>query len=107
MIGFDRLRREYREFKDKRQLVRDYDFFLADIRIYKMLPEVLGKEFYSKKAFPCPIKMAYFERLVSPVWNLFLPRASLSTTGAKCSEEPSNTPLLANVSPTLQFWLAK
>jgi hypothetical protein len=34
--------------------------FLADIRIYKMLPEMLGKEFYAKKAFPCPIKVHGF-----------------------------------------------
>ena len=61
VIGFDRLRREYREFKDKRQLLRDFDFFLADIRVYKMLPECLGKEFYAKKAFPCPVKMHGFD----------------------------------------------
>ena len=57
VIGFDRLSRDFRQFKDKRQLLRDYDLFLADIRIYKMLPEKLGKEFYTKKAFPCPIKL--------------------------------------------------
>ena len=57
VIGFDRLKRDFRQFKDKRQLLRDYDLFLADIRIYKMLPELLGKEFYSKKAYPCPIKV--------------------------------------------------
>ena len=61
MIGFDRLKREFREFKDKRNLLNDYDFFLADIRIYKMLPELLGKAFYTKKAFPCPIKVHGFE----------------------------------------------
>jgi ribosome biogenesis protein UTP30 len=61
VIGFDRLKRDFRQFKDKRQLQRDYDVFLADIRIYKMLPELLGKEFYSKKAFPCPIKVHGFE----------------------------------------------
>jgi len=38
-------------------LFKDYDLFLADIRIYKMLPEMLGNVFYSKKAFPCPIKV--------------------------------------------------
>lgn len=57
VIGFDRLRREFRQYKDKRQLFKDFDLFLADIRIYKMLPELLGKEFYSKKAFPCPVKL--------------------------------------------------
>ena len=57
VIGFDRLKRDFHQFADKRNLLKDYDLFLADIRIYKMLPEMLGKEFYSKKAFPCPIKL--------------------------------------------------
>ena len=61
VIGFDRLKRDFRQFKDKRQLLKDFDLFLADIRIYKMLPEMLGKEFYSKKQFPCPIKVHGFE----------------------------------------------
>ena len=60
VIGFDRLRRDFRQFKDKRQLIRDFDVFLADIRVYKMLPDCLGKEFYNKKAFPAPIKMHGF-----------------------------------------------
>ena len=61
MIGFDRLKRDFHQFKDKRQLLRDYDLFLADIRVYKMLPEMLGKEFYMKKAYPCPVKVHGFE----------------------------------------------
>ena len=61
MIGFDRLRREYKQFKDKRQLTRDFDVFLSDIRVYKMLPDCLGKEFYQKKLFPAPIKIHGFE----------------------------------------------
>lgn len=61
VIGFDRLKRDFHQFKDKRQLLKDFDFFLADIRIYKMLPDMLGKEFYSKKAFPCPIKVHGFD----------------------------------------------
>ena len=61
VIGFDRLKRDFRQFKDKRQLLKDYDVFLADIRIYKMLPEFMGKEFYAKKAFPCPIKVHGFD----------------------------------------------
>lgn len=60
VIGFDRLRREFHEFKDKKKLLRDFDVFLADIRIYKMLPECLGREFYQKKMFPCPIKVHGF-----------------------------------------------
>ena len=46
VIGFDKLKRNFKQFKDKRQLLKDYDAFLADLRVYKMLPELLGKEFY-------------------------------------------------------------
>jgi ribosome biogenesis protein UTP30 len=61
VIGFDRLRRDFREFKDRKKLLRDFDVFLADIRIYKMLPTCLGKEFYAKKMFPSPIKVHGFD----------------------------------------------
>mmetsp|Transcript_6068 Transcript_6068/g.9777 ORF Transcript_6068/g.9777 Transcript_6068/m.9777 type:complete len:167 (+) Transcript_6068:189-689(+) len=57
VIGFDRLRREFREYSDKKKLLREYDLFLADIRVYKMLPECLGREFYAKKMFPFPLKV--------------------------------------------------
>ena len=61
MIGYDKLKRNFRQFKDRRTLIKEYDGFLADIRIYQMLPECLGKEFYEKKKFPCPIKLHGFE----------------------------------------------
>lgn len=41
--------------------MKEYDGFLADIRVYKLLPECLGKEFYDKKKFPCPIKLHGFQ----------------------------------------------
>lgn len=61
VIGYDKLKRNFRQYKDKRQLLKDYDAFLADLRVYKMLPELLGKEFYEKKKYPCPIKMHGFD----------------------------------------------
>lgn len=42
--------------------MKDYDAFLADLRIYKMLPECLGKEFYKSKKYPCPIKLHGFDQ---------------------------------------------
>lgn len=62
VIEFSKLKKEYRQYKDKRQLLKDYDLFLADLRVYKMLPEPLGKEFYQKKKFPCPIKVHGFSK---------------------------------------------
>jgi ribosome biogenesis protein UTP30 len=61
IIGYSKLKKEYKQFKDKRKLLLDYDMFLADLRVYKMLPECLGKEFYAKKKYPCPIKVHGFE----------------------------------------------
>ena len=46
VIGFDKLKRNFKQYKDKRQLLKEYDCFLADLRVYKMLPELMGKEFY-------------------------------------------------------------
>ena len=60
VIGFDKLKRNFKQYKDKRLLVKDYDLFLSDLRIYKMLPEVLGKEFYQTKKYPAPIKIHDF-----------------------------------------------
>lgn len=56
-IGFDKLKRNFHQFKDKRALAKEYDTFLADIRVYKMLPEQLGNEFYTHKKYPVPIKV--------------------------------------------------
>ena len=61
VIGFDKLKRNFMQFKDKRALLKEYDTFLADLRIYKMLPDCLGREFYRGKKFPCPLKMHGFE----------------------------------------------
>lgn len=61
VIGLDKLKRNFHQFKDKRTLCKDYDGFLADLRVYKMLPELMGKEFYQKKKYPCPVKVHGFE----------------------------------------------
>lgn len=61
VIGFDKLKRNFKQYKDKRTLLKDYDAFLADLRIYKMLPELMGKEFYQKKKYPCPVKVHGFD----------------------------------------------
>lgn len=57
VIGVSKLKKNFKQYKDKRQLLTDYDLFLADLRVYKMLPELLGKEFYAKKRYPCPLKL--------------------------------------------------
>jgi ribosome biogenesis protein UTP30 len=60
VIGVSKLKKNFKQYKDKRKLLADYDLFLSDLRVYKMLPELLGKEFYSKKKYPCPLKLHGF-----------------------------------------------
>ena len=61
VIGYDKLKRNFKQYKDKRALLKEYDGFLADLRVYKMLPELMGKEFYNRKKYPCPIKVHGFD----------------------------------------------
>ena len=53
----DKLRKEYKPFEAKRQLLAAFDLFLADKRILRMLPPLLGKGFFIKKKLPIPVKL--------------------------------------------------
>jgi ribosome biogenesis protein UTP30 len=57
VISLSALRRNYKEFKDRRKLVASHDLFLADDRITPMLTKTLGKTFLSKKKQPVPIRL--------------------------------------------------
>lgn len=59
IIGLDKLKKKYKTFETRRQLLAEYDIFLADDRIVTELPRVLGKVFESKKhKRPIPITLA-------------------------------------------------
>ena len=55
IIKLQKLRTQYHEFKDRRQLLSQYDLFLADDRILPMLTKALGKVFLKVKKQPIPI----------------------------------------------------
>ncbi|KAF2736779.1 ribosomal protein L1 [Polyplosphaeria fusca] len=56
VISFGKLRKKYNTFELKRQLLAEYDMFMADERIIGSLPGVLGKVFFSGKGKrPLPI----------------------------------------------------
>lgn len=57
MIKLDKLRTHYKEFKDRRQLLSQFDLFLADDRILPMLTKALGKTFLKAKKQPVPLKL--------------------------------------------------
>jgi len=57
------LRKKFAQYKDRRELLKSYDIFLADDRILPMLGKALGKNFFQEKKQPVPIKLTRKEAL--------------------------------------------
>ncbi|KAL1599858.1 proteasome-interacting protein cic1 [Paraconiothyrium brasiliense] len=58
VIGVDKLKKKWKSFETKRQLLAEYDIFMVDDRVTKIVAEALGKTFYSTKSKrPIPIKL--------------------------------------------------
>ena len=57
ICGVSKLGKNYTQYKDRRELIRQYDLFLADIRVFNMLPDRLGKYFYEKKRIPALLSL--------------------------------------------------
>lgn len=60
VIGLQKLKKNYKTAESKRALADAFDLFLCDSRIVEMMPQVLGKTFYtSKLKRPIPVRMKY------------------------------------------------
>lgn len=58
VIGCSKLKEKYHSYESKRQLVSEYDIFLADDRIVTNLPVMLGKTFYTQgNKRPVPVSL--------------------------------------------------
>jgi len=57
IIPVIRLKREFRDHETQRKLCDSYDLFLADDRISKFLPRLLGKQFYKKRKLPINVRL--------------------------------------------------
>lgn len=57
VIGISKLKKKHKEYEAKRQLMGDYDIFLADARVLPMLPPLLGKGFFQKRKLPAPMDL--------------------------------------------------
>ena len=55
VIGYDDLKKNYQQAKDKRSLIEGNDLFFCDWKIYNLMRRPLGKLFYEKKRIPYPI----------------------------------------------------
>ncbi|BFZ03046.1 hypothetical protein BsWGS_06085 [Bradybaena similaris] len=57
VIPLKSLKMEYKPYEAKKNLANLYDVFLADARIMRLLPTLLGKHFYGKKKVPVQVNL--------------------------------------------------
>ncbi|GFE54142.1 ribosomal protein L1p L10e family protein [Babesia ovis] len=55
VIAVDKLRKKYKQYKDRRLLANSFDLFLCDRAVAPSLPSLLGKIFMEKKKMPIPL----------------------------------------------------
>jgi ribosome biogenesis protein UTP30 len=58
VIGYSKLKANYKAHEARRRLCASYDLFLSDDRILPLLPKLLGKAFFKKKKQPIPVDLA-------------------------------------------------
>ncbi|KAK0934047.1 proteasome-interacting protein cic1 [Friedmanniomyces endolithicus] len=59
VLGIEKVKARYKSFESRRQLLGEYDIFLADDRVITYLPHLLGKVFYkggSKRPIPVDLQ---------------------------------------------------
>ncbi|KAK0149335.1 Ribosomal L1 domain-containing protein 1 [Merluccius polli] len=57
VIPYKMLKTEYKSFESKRRLLGNFDLFLSDDRIRRLLPSHLGKHFYENKKDPLSVDL--------------------------------------------------
>mmetsp|Transcript_23232 Transcript_23232/g.39940 ORF Transcript_23232/g.39940 Transcript_23232/m.39940 type:complete len:457 (-) Transcript_23232:364-1734(-) len=55
VIGVSKLKAKHKTFEARAKLVKSYDVFLCDSRVFEMMPSLLGTEFYRKKKQPVSV----------------------------------------------------
>ncbi|QIX00879.1 hypothetical protein AMS68_006396 [Peltaster fructicola] len=100
VIGLEKLKAKYNSYESKRQLMGEYDVFLADDRIITYLPGVLGKIFYKCSAKrPIPVSLEGRRQTVDEQGNK---RRKLSEGGTKVTKtEAKPTDVAAEIEKAL------
>jgi ribosome biogenesis protein UTP30 len=58
VIGYKQLRDSFKEFKQRRELLKEHDEFFCDDRILPMLPRLVGKTFFQARKHPLPVRIS-------------------------------------------------
>ena len=59
VIDINKLKLKFSRFSERRNILKEYELFLCDHKIYMLLKKHLGKPFYVSKKYPAPIKLDY------------------------------------------------
>jgi hypothetical protein len=59
VVDIQKLKLKFSRFHERRAMLKEYELFLCDSKIYMLLKKQLGKPFYSSKKYPVPIKLDY------------------------------------------------
>ena len=70
MIPYKMLKTEYKPFEAKRRLLGNFDMFLSDDRVRRLLSSHIGKHFYERKKYACKCvllvdQLVYFSQMKS------------------------------------------
>lgn len=55
VISMNKLKKEYKQYSQLRQLCDSHDLFLCDSKIIENMPQLLGKYFYKQNKSKCPL----------------------------------------------------
>lgn len=60
-IRYDKIKKEFKEFKDKRGILNNFDLFFCDKSLVSSLKKSLGTKFFERKKYPYPVDLSVFK----------------------------------------------
>ncbi|XP_059180079.1 ribosomal L1 domain-containing protein 1 [Centropristis striata] len=112
IIPYKVLRTEYKPFEAKRRLLGNFDLFLSDDRVRRLLPSHIGKHFYQRKKEPLSVNLQS-KNLARDIQRV-IQGTSLKVTnrGCCCMARVANASMSAdevtdNIEATVQTVVAK
>lgn len=57
-VRYDKIKQNFKEYKDKRGLLNSYDLFFCDKALVSSLKKSLGTKFFERKKYPMPVDLS-------------------------------------------------
>lgn len=85
VVGVAKLKGKFKPYDTRRQLLQDHDVFLADDRIVRMLPALLGKKFFDAKKQPILVDISKKKTVKENIQKALSGTAYIRTPGTTTS----------------------